>query len=155
GNAGLDDLVVGNSRLGAHHGRLHDALAVDDAAEAPRPRRVDEAVDHPAAVEGGDVATVDRAVVGDDDGHRRVELPKAAQHPVLAPLLVLAGDAHRPEQLLGDLDLSLAVHAGVAGPHAELPGVRNARDVALDIALADAVEHLAGNHAAVPRQARE
>src|SRR5690606_9766362 len=73
GDAGLDHLVVRDAGFGAYHRRLHDALAVDDAAESPGPRRVDQAVHHAAAVEGRDVAAMDRAVVGDDDRDRRIE----------------------------------------------------------------------------------
>ena len=61
----------------------------------------------------------EHAIIGDDHAHRRVELPKAAQHPVLAHLLVVAGDAHGGEQLLGDADLAVAMRAGKGLPGAE------------------------------------
>jgi hypothetical protein len=93
---------------------------------------------------------LDRAVIGHDDGDRRIELAETAQDPVHPLFLVVALDAHRLEQLDGDLDLALAVVALVAGSHPELAAVGHAGQVALDIALADAVEHLAGDDVEVP-----
>ena len=105
------------------HRRLHDALAVDHRAQAARPGGIDQRGGHRAAVERRVVAAVELAVVGDDHADRRVELPKAAQHPVLAHLLVVRVDAHGAEQLLGDADLALAVRAlAKPGP------IRNSRD---------------------------
>ena len=47
--------------------------------------------------------TVSRhAVIGNDHADGRVELAEAAQHPVLALILVVALDSHRGEQLPGD-----------------------------------------------------
>ena len=99
-HAGLDHLVLRNPRLGSHHRRLHDPPAVDHSAQPARPRRVHQADDHGPAVERRDVVAVQRAVVGDDDRGGRVELPEAAQHPVLARLLVVASDAHRAKRVM-------------------------------------------------------
>ena len=119
----------------------------------PRPRdqaALTRALVDRAAVERGDVAAVDRAVVGHDHRDRRVELAKAAQHPVLAPGLVVPFDAHGGEQLLGDLDLPLPVRAGVFAVAAELARRRHAGQVALGVAGADAVERRAGDHVEIP-----
>src|SRR3546814_831561 len=86
------DLIVGDARMFAHDGALHDALAVDDAAEPARPGGVDERVGDRAAVEGRDVAAEQDAIIGDDDADRRVELAETAQHPVLPRILVFTGD---------------------------------------------------------------
>jgi len=37
---------------------------------------------------------VDGLVIGDHDGDRRIELAKAAQHPILSLFFVMALDAH-------------------------------------------------------------
>ena len=61
------------------------------------------------------IAAVQVAVIGDDHAHRRIELAEAAHHPVLPRVLVVARNAHRREQLLGDPDLPLAMLNIVAG----------------------------------------
>src|SRR5271170_2233058 len=93
-----------------------------------------------------------RAVIGHDYADRRVELTEAAQHPVLAPFLVVTRNPHRSEQLLGDADLPLAVlpsEGGVA--YAELARLRNARHVSLGVACADPIKRLARDDVEVPR----
>src|ERR1700734_2476251 len=51
-----DHLIVRDSGMLTHHGRLHDPLAVDDGTESARPCGVDQRGCHGAAVEGGIVA---------------------------------------------------------------------------------------------------
>src|SRR3546814_7773323 len=75
-----DLLIVGDARMFAHDGALHDALAVDHAAEPARPGGVDQCVGHRAAIERRDIAAEQDAVIGDDDADRRVELTETAQH---------------------------------------------------------------------------
>src|SRR6202012_4571820 len=146
-----DDLVGGDPGMFAHHGRLHDPLAVDDGAKPARPCRVDERGGHRAAVEGGIVAGGEHAIIGDDHAHRRVELAKAAHHPVLPALLVVARDFHGAEQLLGDADLAFAMHARERLADAKLARVRYARQVTLGVAAADAIERFAGDDVEIPR----
>src|SRR3546814_18881735 len=90
-----DLLIVGDARMFAHDGALHDALAVDHAAEPARPGGVDQCVGHRAAIDRRDIAAEQDAVIGDDDAERRVELTETAQHPVLPRILVFTGDTHR------------------------------------------------------------
>ena len=134
----------------ADDGGLHDALAVDDAAQTAGPGGVDQRVGDGATVEGGDVAALYAAVIGDDDRDGCVELAEAAQHPVLARGLVVALDVHGREELFGDLDLALAVLALISAVAAELAGFGDTCKIALGVALADAVEGLAGDDMEVP-----
>ena len=103
----------------AYHRRVHDALTVHHTSKTTRPGRVDQAVHQSAAIELGNVTLAQLAVVGHHDGHRRIKLTKAAQHPVLTLLLVVTGNAHGFEQLHGNLDLTLTVQPlitpGIAG----------------------------------------
>ena len=62
-----------------------------------------------------------------------IELAEAAQDPILAARRVLARDAHRGEQLLGDADLALAMHARESGAPPELPAIGRARQDARTI----------------------
>ena len=97
-DAGYDNHVVGNVRVFAHHGWLHNALAVDHRAKPPQLGGEDQAVGH-RAQEMADRRRLQALVVGHDDRHRGVKLAKLAHHPVLAPLCVVTGDPHRLEQL--------------------------------------------------------
>ncbi len=92
-----DDLIVGYSGVLAHDRRLHDALAVDHGAQPARPGGVDQCGRHGAAIEGRIVAAVQRTIICHDHAYRRVELTEAAQHPVLALVLVVARDPHGGE----------------------------------------------------------
>ena len=135
----------------AHDRRLHDALTVDHAAQAPRPRRVDQSVGHRTAIERRDIAAMDRTVIGHDNRNRRIELPKPAQHPILARRLIMPLDPHRAEQLLGDLDLPLTMRALIAAMTAKLARVRHPRQIALRIPLTNAVQRLTRHHMKIPR----
>src|SRR5689334_20282000 len=131
--------------------RLHDALAVDHAPQAAGPGRVDQGVGDAAAIEWPDVALADRPVKRHDDRDRRIELAEAAQHPVLASCLVVPLNVHGREELLGDFDLPLPMYARVFAMAAELARMRNAGEIALGIAGADAVERFAGDDIEIPR----
>src|SRR3954469_15568876 len=135
----------------ANHWRLHDALAVDHRAKSARPGGIDQGIRHGAAIERRIVAVLEHAIIGDDDAYRRVELPEAAHHPVLAPVLVLARDPHGGEQLLRDADLPVAVRTGKGLTGAKFARVRHTRQVALGIAGANPVQRLAGNDIEIPR----
>src|SRR3546814_3923405 len=93
----------------AHDGALHDALAVDDAAEPARPGGVDQRIGDRAAVEGRDVAAEKDAIIGDDDADQRVELAETAQQPVLPRILVLERSEEHTSELQSLLRNSYAV----------------------------------------------
>ena len=57
---------------------------------------------------------MDGLVIGHDDRHWRIKLTKSAQDPVLPFLFVMALNAHGLEQLDGDADLALSMHAFIA-----------------------------------------
>lgn len=145
-----DDLVIGDAGVLAHHGRLHDSLAVDDAAKAPRPSRVDKRGGHRAAIERGVVAAIEGAVVGDDDAHGSVELAEATHDPIVAHRLVVACDAHGREQLLGNADLALAMLAREGLTGAKFARLRYTGGHSLRVAMADAIERLARDDVEVP-----
>ncbi len=84
-----------------------------------------------------DRAGIENPVVGQDQRDRGVELAEAAQHPILSHRLVVAGNPHRPEQLLGDIDLTAAVHALVFAM---------ADDVALGLGAGNHLLHVAAAH---------
>ena len=88
-------------------------------------------------------AAVQHAIVGHDHAYRRVELTEAAQHPVLALVLVVAFDPHRGEQLLGDADLPVAVLACKGLARAELARLRDARHHPFGVAGADPIQRFA------------
>ena len=135
----------------AHYRALHDALAVDHAAEPAAPGRVDQRSGDRAAIEGRVVAARQFAIVGHDHADRCVELAEAAQHPVLPLLLVVALDSHRAEQLLGHADLAFAMHARERLASAKFAAVGFACEDAFGIALADPVERFAGDDMEMPR----
>src|SRR5690606_37275647 len=145
-----DDLVVGDARPLTHDGRLHDPLTLHHRTDSARPGGVDDHRGDRPAVEGGVVVAVHVAVVGDDDAHRGVELAEASQDPVLAPLHVVTGDAHRAEELLGHVDLPTTVDPLVRLGDAELARVRDAGQDPLGVALTDPLQRLAGHHVQVP-----
>jgi hypothetical protein len=135
----------------AHHGRLHDALAVDYGTQPARPRSIDQGRGHGAAIERCVVAAVQHAVICHDDAHGRIELTEAAQDPVLAPLLVVASNPHGGEKLLGDADLPVPVLAGKGLARAELARLRDARHHPLRVAGTDPIQRLAGDDVEIPR----
>jgi hypothetical protein len=45
-------------------------------------------------------------VVSENDGNRRIELPKATFHPIMSLLLIFPSDARRGKQLFDNIDLS-------------------------------------------------
>src|SRR3984885_6959765 len=134
----------------AHHRRLHDALAVDHGAEPARPGGIDQGGCHRAAIEGRIVTAVQHAVIGHDHADRRVELTEAAQHPVLAHLLVITRDPHRGEQLLGAPNLPVAVLTREGLTRAELARLRYASYHPLGVAGADPIERFAGDDIEIP-----
>ncbi len=120
---------------------------------APSPRdqaALTRAVATRAAIERRIVAAVEHAVIGHDHADRRVELAEAAQHPVLALVLVIARDPHGGEQLLGDADLPVAVLAREGLARAEFARLRHARHHPLGVAGADPVQRLAGDDVEIP-----
>lgn len=89
--------------------------------------------------------------VGQDNGYRGIELTKAPHDPILPSYLVVAFDAHGFEQLDGDFDLALAVHAFIAVTNGDLtlhfrPGHHSFR-----VARPDPIQWLAGENVQKPR----
>jgi len=135
----------------AHDGRLHDPLRIDHTTEATAPRGVDQRGGGRPAIESGVIAVGQFAVIGDDDADRRIELAETAQHPILPPLLVVARDAHRFEQLDRAADLPFAVDALEGMAAAEFAAIGHSRQNILRVSLADPVERLAGDDMEMPR----
>ena len=73
---------------------------------------------HGATVKGRIVAIGKHSVVGDDDAHRGIELPEAPKHPILPPFLIVPGNAHGAEKLLGDAHLAIAMNPLKGLPYA-------------------------------------
>src|SRR4051812_14407405 len=135
-----DHLIVRDPGMLAHDGGLHDPLAVDHGTKPPRPGRVDERGRHGATVEGRIVTGRKPAIVCDDHADRRVELAKAAQDPFLPLLLVISRNSHGAEQLLGNANLTFAMHSLEWLAGSKLARVRNSRQIALGIALANTIQ---------------
>src|SRR5205823_11132172 len=110
-DAGHDRLFLRNIGDLANDVGAHDALAVDDAAEPAVPGREHDAITERTEIEVTYRAGIEHAVIGQHQRHRRVELAKAAQHPVLPHRLVVARNPHRAKQFFGDVDLARTMHA--------------------------------------------
>src|SRR6185503_5118618 len=78
-------------------------------------------------------------------------LTKAAQYPVLAPILVIARDPHGGEQLLGDADLPVPVPARKGLARTELARLRYACHHPLRVAGTDPIQRFAGDDVEIPR----
>jgi hypothetical protein len=77
-------------------------------------------------------------------------LPKAAQHPVLPPRLVVARDPHRGEQLFGDVDLPAAMHALIFAMRGDIALRLGAADHLLHVTPPDPLQRLSGQDVDMP-----
>src|SRR5260370_39486197 len=75
-DTGHDGLVLGDAGHLAHDIRSHDALAVDNAAKAPVPRRQPDAVAERAEIAVAHRARIQDPAIAQDHRNRRIELPQ-------------------------------------------------------------------------------
>ncbi len=131
--------------------RLHDALAVDDAAESLGRGGEDQAVGGRAAVEVGDGVVGECGIDGDHDRDGCIELAEATHDPVLPAFFVVTFDSHGLEQLDGDLDLAIAMGTLVAvAGHLDLTIDAGPGEHEFGVATTDLLERSAGHHVEVP-----
>lgn len=68
----------------------------------------------------------------------------------MACFFILAGNTHGGEKLLGDTDLAVAVLALKRPADTKLARMRHTSQIALGIAGADFIQHIAGHHGKIP-----
>jgi hypothetical protein len=89
---------------------LHDALTIDDTAQATLPCCQDDAVGQGAKSKLANRCGLQILIVSKHQRHWRIKLAKSTQHPIHALFFVVALNAHSLKELDRHIDLPLSMN---------------------------------------------